>query len=140
MRNNRFEPDNLNIEKGSIVEWRVSISSHTVQTPQSDPEEEDGRDPSDIKHIIAFENAQLLQTESQLLRVNDTFRVRFLEVGSYQYKCQIYPRMKGLIRVFENVHQILSKNIPKSMGVIKQAVFPFVPDKPVLPAEVVAAT
>lgn len=48
----------MNIEKGSIIEWRVSGGcSATAQTPQCDPEEEDTRDPSDVKHIIAFENA-----------------------------------------------------------------------------------
>jgi len=60
VRNNRFEPDNLNIEKGSIIEWRVS-GGCSAQTPQTDPEEED---TTDVKHIIAFENAQLQQTES----------------------------------------------------------------------------
>ena len=53
--------------------------------------------------------------------------------------------MKGLIKVFENVHQILSSQsrssvIPRSMGgIIKSSVFAFTPEKPLQLAEGVAA-
>lgn len=79
------------------------------------------RDPSAVRHVIAFESAPLAMTESPLLRVNDSFKVKFLEVGSYPYRCQIYPRMRGMIQVLENLHQIL--NIPRVLPVTKQAVF-----------------
>lgn len=80
------------------------------------------RDPASIRHVVAFEQAPLQQTESPLLRGNDTFKVRFLEVGHYPYRCQILPRMRASVTVFESVHQII--NIPPSLiATTKQAVF-----------------
>jgi plastocyanin len=73
IRNHRFEPDNLNVEKGSIVEWRVLTTF--------------GFEDSNLCHVIAFEYAPLAQTKSPLLKLNDAFRVRFLEPGVYHYKC-----------------------------------------------------
>ena len=96
MKNHRFEPEQLHIEKGSIVEWRVVLSTssdNSSDDPQSD------YDDSTTRHVIAFECAPLALTESPLLKVNQTFRVRFLETGDYPYRCQIYPRMRGFVRV-----------------------------------------
>lgn len=38
--------------------------------------------------------------------------MRFLESGYYPYRCQIFPRMRGAVQVFENVHQLLSHQTP----------------------------
>lgn len=123
----------MKIEKGSIVEWRVTTAAGALSSSQpgcshSDGSEEDKRDISSIRHVVAFETPQLAQTESNILRVNDTFKVRFIENGSYSYRCQIQPRMRGNIKVFDNVHQILSSQAPPvpKLG-IKQAVFGFTP-------------
>ena len=51
------------------------------------------------QHVISFDN---LNAESGLLRKNsEPFRVRFLETGSFIYRCQIYTRMRGCIEVVE---------------------------------------
>ncbi len=99
---NRFDPENLKIEKGSIVEWRISNGCSSDQ--------EDDLDSYLTKsHVIAFESPELQHTESQVLRGEKTsFKVRFLEPGLYPYRCQIFPRMRGVVSVFENVHQLLS--------------------------------
>eukprot|EP00347_Sterkiella_histriomuscorum_P013401 403364846 len=99
VRNNKFIPENLKIEKGSIVEWRI----------QEDLEEE-----SDItyyknssatrSHVVAFND---IHTESNILRLNDTFKVKFHECGQFTYRCQIYTYMKGSIKVFENQNALL---------------------------------
>jgi len=131
IKDNRFEPEILKIEKGSIVEWRVSSSQTGANGLEEDETEDFSNQRSNVhlyssntrRHVIAFESAQLAQTESPLLRSNDTFKVRFLEVGSYPYRCQIFPRMKGNVRVFENVHQIISSTIPRNPHFNKQAVF-----------------
>ena len=94
IRNYRFEPENLNVERGSIVEWRV-LTTYDL-------------DDSNLCHMIAFEYAPLAQTKLPSLKVNESFRVRFLEPGVYNYKCQIYPRMRGTVNVFESSHHILS--------------------------------
>jgi plastocyanin len=100
----------LKIEKGSIVEWRVSTQPlMTSGCSHNDGSEEDERDISSIRHVVAFETPQLAQTESNILRVNDTFKVRFIESGTYSYRCQIQPRMRGIVKVFDNVHQLLSQ-------------------------------
>ncbi len=55
-------------------------------------------------HVIAFKD---LPQESPVLsgsgskNKSNTFKVKFLEVGSFPYNCQIYTRMKGLIKVFD---------------------------------------
>jgi hypothetical protein len=56
-----------------------------------------------------------------MLKENDFFRVRFLEVGTFKYNCQIYTRMKGSISVIatSNYHAYAvqtpsTKNINKS--------------------------
>lgn len=108
MRGDRFEPDNLKIEKGSIVEWRViSDESDALEEPLSSLSLV--YSSSNRRHVIAFETPLLMNTESPLLRPNgeDSFKVRFLEPGHYPYRCQIFPRLRGSVSVFENVHQIL---------------------------------
>ena len=35
------------------------------------------------------------------MKENDNFRVRFLEIGTYEYFCQIYTRMQATIEVVE---------------------------------------
>jgi hypothetical protein len=60
---NKFEPENLNIEKGSIVEWRISNCCSTT-----DHQEEDIDSYLTQSHVIAFESPELQQTESQVLR------------------------------------------------------------------------
>ena len=49
--------------------------------------------------MIAF---NIPQTESPLLKLNDTFKVKFLESGHFYYQCQIITRMKGSIEVYED--------------------------------------
>ena len=109
VRGDRFEPDNLKIEKGSIVEWRVISDEHdslddetsTISMVYS---------ASTRSHVIAFESPQLAHTESNLLRAsgeNNSFKVKFLEAGHYPYRCQIFPRLRGSVSVFDNIHQIL---------------------------------
>ncbi|CDW87023.1 UNKNOWN [Stylonychia lemnae] len=92
VRNNKFIPDNLKIEKGSIVEWKI-------QEDLSEDSELSLYSSSTRSHVIAFND---LPTESSILRLNDTFRVKFHECGHFTYKCQIYTRMKGSIKVFES--------------------------------------
>jgi plastocyanin len=77
IKNNAFIPDNLKIEKGSIVEWRVISDA-------SDFSHNSLYDSGSRKHVISFDS---IQTESPILKKNDFFRVRFLEVGSFKYKC-----------------------------------------------------
>jgi plastocyanin len=104
LKNHRFEPEQLHIEKGSIVEWRVVLSTssdNSSDDPQSDYDDS-------TRHVIAFECAPLALTESPLLKVNQTFRVRFLETGDYPYRCQIYPRTRGFVRVHSSSSLILS--------------------------------
>jgi len=86
-----FEPAYLKVERGSIVEWVV-----LPQTPTSDPREFDIE--SRQSHVIAFSD---LPTESPVLREHQSFRVRFLERGVFNYQCQIYPRMKGRVEVVD---------------------------------------
>jgi hypothetical protein len=54
---NRFEPENLKIEKGSIVEWRISNSCSSDQ-------EDDFDSYLSKSHVIAFESPELQHTES----------------------------------------------------------------------------
>ena len=54
IKDNKFEPDNLKIEKGSIVEWRVSSCSKEEISTQ--------------RHVVAFDSAPLAMTESNLLK------------------------------------------------------------------------
>ncbi len=49
-------------------------------------------------HVIAFKNIMI---ESSVLKENDTYKVRVKESGHYQYYCQIYTRMKGVIEVYD---------------------------------------
>lgn len=64
--------------------------------------------------MISFDN---LNAESDLLSKNsETFKVRFLETGTYSYRCQIYTRMRGVIEVFDVKPKIpVVKNI-KQLG------------------------
>jgi hypothetical protein len=55
---NRFEPENLKIEKGSIVEWRISAGC------SSSDQEEDFDSYLTKSHVIAFESPELQHTES----------------------------------------------------------------------------
>ena len=48
IKNNRFEPENLKIEKGSIVEWRVSCS--TSASPYSSDNASSSHYDSDTDH------------------------------------------------------------------------------------------
>ena len=101
----------MKIEKGSIVEWRV-ISD------ENDCIDEDNSiismvySASTRSHVIAFESPMLAHTESSLLRPNgeNSFKVKFLEPGHYPYRCQIFPRLRGSVSVFDNVHQIIQSN------------------------------
>lgn len=88
VKGDRFEPENLKIEKGSIVEWRVN----------SDEEDNIDDKPNEFRnvytsrtrrHVIAFETPMLMNTESPLLRPNgeDRFKVKFLEPGYYPFRC-----------------------------------------------------
>ena len=77
VRNNRFMPENLKIEKGSIVEWRISEDTN-------DFIENSYYIPSQKSHVIAFNS---LMIESPILRENDLFKLRFLESGHFTYKC-----------------------------------------------------
>jgi plastocyanin len=75
VKNNKFNPENLKIEKGSIVVWQICEDSlDTVETSLYS-----GNSRS---HVIAF---QVPQTESPLLKLNDTFKVKFLECGHFSY-------------------------------------------------------
>jgi hypothetical protein len=103
----------LKIEKGSIVEWRVT-------SDEDDPLDDQNLEFRNVytsrsrRHVIAFETPMLMNTESPLLRPNgeDKFKVKFLEAGHYPYRCQIVPRMRGSVSVFDNVHQIIQQQKP----------------------------
>lgn len=75
VRNNKFNPENLKIEKGSIVHWRIIEDSNDFQ-------ESDFCYSSTRSHVIAFEN---LMIESPRVKVNESFKVRFLECGHFTY-------------------------------------------------------
>ena len=47
-------------------------------------------------HVIGFE---ILPIESPYLCLNDNFEIQFHKPGVYEYKCLIYPAMKGVIKV-----------------------------------------
>ena len=52
-------------------------------------------------HVVSFDN---LNAESNLLSKNsDNFAVKFLEKGTYTYRCQIYTRMRGTIEVVDKL-------------------------------------
>jgi hypothetical protein len=74
-------------------------------------------------HVISFDN---LNAESDLLSRNSPgFKVRFLETGTYNYRCQIYTRMRGLIEVFDVKPKIpVVKNIKQLGQLINQAAIP----------------
>jgi hypothetical protein len=114
----------LSIEKGSIVEWKVLGSKDNTYGGNSDYEEDIFE--MDTRHAISFEYAPLASAKSPLLKINDVFRVRFLEPGVYHYRCQIYPRMRGTVQVFESSSAALlfqsSLNTALHMAA-KQAVF-----------------
>ena len=77
----------MKIEKGSIVEWRISSCSSEAG--------EEGAEES--RHVIAFESQELQYIESEILKgPKDSFKVRFLETGVYSYRCPI-KRMRGSI-------------------------------------------
>lgn len=75
LRDNKFTPENLKIERGSIVEWRVledTLDAYETSLYQS----------SSRSHVIAFNN---LMVESQMLKKGDNYKVRFLECGHFTY-------------------------------------------------------
>ena len=62
-------------------------------------------------HVISFDN---LNAESSPLTAtnSETFKVRFLDTGTYYYRCEIYTRMRGKIEVVETQRQV---NVVKSV-------------------------
>jgi plastocyanin len=96
----------LKIEKGSIVEWRVISDEHDTFDEETSTMSYSANTRS---HVIAFESPLLAHTESSFLRPTgeNSFKVKFLEPGFYPYRCQIFPRLRGQVNVFDNVHQIL---------------------------------
>ena len=107
-----FEPSYLEIEKGQIVEWIYDSPA------QNSPDFFTGR-----SHVISFDN---LNAESNLLtRNSESFKVRFLETGSYTYRCQIYTRMRGVIEVRDRRPKIPVVKSVKELGrLINQAAIP----------------
>ena len=73
--------------------------------------------------MISFDN---LNAESDLLsKKSDTFKVRFLETGTYNYRCQIYTRMRGVIEVFDvKPHIPVVKSLKQLGQLINQAAIP----------------
>ena len=98
----------MKIEKGSIVEWRVISDEHDTFDEESSAMNM-VYSANSTSHVIAFESPLLAHTESSLLRPTgeNSFKVKFLEPGHYPYRCQIIPRLRGQVSVFDNVHQIL---------------------------------
>ena len=115
IKNDSFEPAHLKIEKGQIVEWVVGSS---LEENQSSLYCFSGR-----SHVISFDN---LNAESDLLSKNtDSFKVRFLETGTYNYRCQIYTRMRGIVEVFDVKPKIpVVKNLKELGFLINQAAIP----------------
>ena len=74
MKKDSFEPSYLAIEKGQIVEW-ISDSGNKNSPYYF----------ADRSHVISFDN---LNAESNLLtKSSESFKVRFLETGTYTYRC-----------------------------------------------------
>lgn len=61
IKNNRFEPEILKIEKGSIVEWRVMSCSSSSPLSDDDRQAESFSSIRDqqLRHVIAFESVAL---------------------------------------------------------------------------------
>lgn len=50
--------------------------------------------------MLGFDNENIGIESDQLKNVGDSFKCKFLECGTYNYKCQIFSsRMKGCIEV-----------------------------------------
>jgi len=75
--NSEFIPSTLRIERGSVVEWRVCADA-------KESNELSLYHNNNRAHVLAFKT---LATESPLLRESETYTVRFLEPGIFEYGC-----------------------------------------------------
>ena len=93
IKNDFFYPCFLKIERNSVVEWRVSVDN-------MEQNENSLFFFASRSHVISFSN---LNAETKPLTKNsDGFKVRFLEPGVYNFRCQIYTRMRGRIEVVDH--------------------------------------
>lgn len=73
IKNNSFDPADLQVAKGTTVVWtNQDTSDHSVSSDKF---------------------------SSQTLRPGDTFQYTFNDPGTYDYNCGIHPQMKGKITV-----------------------------------------
>ena len=74
-------PSYLRIRLGDAVEWRMENVMKVA-----------GR-----RHLVQFEN---MAEESDLMSSTEQrYRLTFSELGSYEYRCGIQARMRGVIEV-----------------------------------------
>lgn len=71
-----FDPKTLRATVGDIVEWTNT---------------------STVAHTITFDATPALT--DPLIRPNDTWEVKFLQPGTYAYRCTIHPFMTGTVVV-----------------------------------------
>ena len=69
-----FEPEYLKIKKGSIVEWK--ICSNSLEENESSLYHNSKR-----PHVISFFDVPV--ESPPMIKENETFKVRFLEVGHF---------------------------------------------------------
>ena len=77
IKNNKFNPSNLKIEKGSIVEWRVHGDDDSCEESEFSLYTSHSR-----SHVVAFDN---MMAESPMLKLDENYKVRFLEVGHFTF-------------------------------------------------------
>lgn len=94
----KFKPENLKINQGDAVEWKLCID--TISADDQSLYYERSR-----SHVISFDEVGF---ESPLLRISNrgtadptktTFRITFREAGSFEFVCRIYTWMKGKVEV-----------------------------------------
>ena len=77
IENSTFVPSNLTISQNTVVTWTNNdlVAHHIISN----------EDP------VAF--------ESGILEQGSDFNFTFTETGTYPYRCEIHPEMKGIITV-----------------------------------------
>ena len=77
-----FIPSVLRIEKGSTVTWRVYSSARS--------------------HILFFDEICVESPKLEPGHRNDSFSLNFQDVGTFEYSCCIFSRMRGKVEVIDN--------------------------------------
>ena len=88
----QFEPNFLQIHKGSTVEWSLQDASFHGKSSSLYHNQK-------RMHIVSFD---AIGEESEPLRSNDdSFKLRFFKEGTFTYRCAIQTRMRGTIEVVD---------------------------------------